>query len=179
MSDILKIFESAKEDRIVDKNDLATKLRDFTLADWQAVARANGKGNSLLSDFSVEEKENEFVVHNDKDAIHDEKILRGVSAFLTGCATTAIGFGAGCIAASRLGNPWLKLAGAGVGFLGGYINYKVKMNGLDEIERTAFPLRIPKDQLPEGKTAMLESSRLLNQAMLAGSFTGALDRRLG
>jgi len=171
MSDIRDLFDKAAEDRIVDAKDASTLLKDLTAEDWRKLAGEFTYTGALSpTRVRIEEKEDEFLVHNDKDSINDRKILDGVKAFGLAIAAPIAGYGVGAIAArfvERVPGPTLKFGAAALGLALGVWNYRSTMSGLEELEGSAFPLRIRKDSLPGVKTAMLDQSSVLNQTMLA------------
>ena len=171
MSDIKALFDKATEDRIVDQKEASTLLKDLTAEDWRKLAAEhNYSGVFSPTDLKIEEKETEFLIHNDKDAINDRKILDGVKAFGLAIAAPVVGYGVGAIAARFVANvpgPYMKFGAAALGLALGVWNYKSTMSGLAELEQTAFPLHIRKDSLPQAKTAMLDHSSAINQTLMS------------
>jgi hypothetical protein len=169
MSDAIKDFENAINDRLIDKKDLSNHLSHFTLEDWRAVAKHRSDKRGLfggVDELTVEETENEIIIKNDKDALRDESIVTGAKDIMLWTPALA-GAGAtlGWIASRYCTAPYLKLGGAALGVIAGIWKTKADQAALDELS----VLRIPKDKLQESKTAMLDRSSSLGNMLLARS----------
>ncbi|HEY9871430.1 MAG TPA: hypothetical protein V6D08_19895, partial [Candidatus Obscuribacterales bacterium] len=71
----------------------------------------------------------------------------------------------GWIASRYCSTPYLKLGGAALGVIAGIWKTKADQAALDELS----VLRIPKDKLPESKTAMLDRSSSLSSMLIASN----------
>jgi hypothetical protein len=148
MADAIQLFNEAKnDDRVVSKDDLNSKLHDFSLSDWRNISHMYDKNSDLVNNFSVEEKADRFVINNDPDAIHDARITGGAWGLTRGAITTGLGALAGQVALRW--NPYTRIAGTAIGLLGGFLWYRHDANKIDQLEKTSYPLEVMKDDLKE------------------------------
>lgn len=181
LEDITQVFDKIKKenDGIVDKSAFDKELKSFTVDDWRKLAQNRGAGSlevGLLGQARgtyVQEKENEFLVLNDKDALHDRKLLSDLKSFGYGVLDTVIGTGVGYYVGRRFfGNSLLGMAaGAGLGLTVGVLWGKSRNADLEHRNTEANPLHVPKDLLMQEKFAMLkQNSHSIN--MLIGMDLG-------
>lgn len=175
MSDAIKDFENAISDRLIDKKDLSNHLSHFTLEDWRAVAQHRSHKRGLfggVDELTVQETDKEIVIKNDKDALRDESILTGAKDIMLWTpALTGAGATLGWIASRYCSAPYLKLGGAALGVIAGILKTRADQAALDELS----VIRIPKDKLPESKTAMLDRSSSLSNMLIARNHTNRLS----
>lgn len=168
LEDITQVFDKVKKenDGIVDKSAFDKELKSFTLDDWRKLAQTRGVGSvevGLLGQQRgtyVQEKENEFLVHNDKDALNDRKLLSDLKSFGYGVLDTVIGAGGGYFVGRRFfGNPLMgTVVGAGLGFTVGVLWGKSRNADMEHRNTEANPLRVPKDLLIQEKLAMINQN---------------------
>jgi hypothetical protein len=146
MVDAISLFEDArKDDRVVSKDDVHTKLLDLTVDDWRSIAKTYDRNSELVHNFYVEEKPNAFVVHNDPDALKDARITGGAWGLVRGAGLTGIGLGLGHLA-MRL-TPYGRVGGTVLGALTGFLMHRSDANHIDNLEQTSYPLNIAKSGL--------------------------------
>lgn len=148
----ISLFEKAKSDDIVTHVEAKDLARDIKLEDWQAIAKKYTPEDSLYGvkrGVFVEEKEDEFIIHNNEQDLRAKSIFNGLKSLGTGAVMTAVGWGGYSLAGKYLlsgGSPYAKLVGLGVGILSGVIHNK--MTGPEIEETKAKPdVHIPKVSL--------------------------------
>jgi hypothetical protein len=144
----ISLFEKAKSDDIVthvEAKDLAKDIVDDSL-------------HGVRRGVYVEEKADEFVIHNNDQDLRAKSIFNGLKSIGTGTIMTGVGWGGYSLAGKYLlsgGSPYAKLVGLGIGILSGVIHNKV--TGPEIEETKAKPdVHIPKVSL----SARIDSSSL-------------------
>ncbi len=157
----ISLFEKAKNDDIVTHVEAKDLAKDIKLEDWQAIAKKYSVDDSLYGvkrGVFVEEKENEFVIHNNEQDLRAKSIFNGLKSLGTGALMTGVGWGGYSLAGKYLlsgGSPYAKLVGLGIGIVSGIIHNKV--TGPEIEETKAKPdVHIPKVSL----SARLDSKSL-------------------
>ncbi|MBA3993110.1 MAG: hypothetical protein C0469_06235 [Cyanobacteria bacterium DS2.3.42] len=157
----ISLFEKAKSDDIVTHVEAKDLARDIKLEDWQAISKKFTVDDSLYGvrrGVSVEEKPDEFVIHNNEQDLRAKSIFNGLKSLGTGALMTAVGWGGYSLAGKYLlsgGSPYAKLVGLGIGVASGYLHNK--LTGPEIEETKAKPdIHIPKVSL----SARIESSSL-------------------
>lgn len=160
MSKALELFEKARSnDDLVSHRERNSLLKDLSLEDWQAIAGKYTNDNVLggiKGGVIVQETPTEFLVVNNEMDIRSNDTLKGVGGFLTGLATTAIGYGGGAFAANRgmMGGDWrVKLGATAVGAAIGYWNYNRMTAEVSDLKQNGTTLHIPK----EGLTSVVQT----------------------
>ncbi len=157
----IRLFDEAKSDDIVTHVEAQDLARSIKLEDWQAISKKYNVDDSLdgvRRGVYVEEKADEFVIHNNEQDLRAKSIFNGLKSLGTGALMTVVGWGGYYLAGRHLlsgGSPYAKLVGLGIGIASGYIHNKMTS---PEIEQTkAKPdVHIPKVSL----SARIESSSL-------------------
>lgn len=146
MPDSIDRFEQARsDDRVVSADDVSSTLNDLTLDDWRAIAGRYDNASALVNNFHVKESADAFTIHNDPDAIKDSRVTSGAWGLVRGVGLTGLGLGLGQIA-MRL-TPYGRIGGTALGALSGYMMYRSEQNHIDNLEKTSFPLTVPKSGL--------------------------------
>ncbi|HIA53430.1 MAG TPA: hypothetical protein EYN91_15300 [Candidatus Melainabacteria bacterium] len=148
----IALFDQAKGDDIVTHREAKDLIKDVKLEDWQAIAKKYSVDDSLYGTRRgafVEEKEDEFVIHNNDQDLRAKSIFNGLKSLGIGAVGTVAGWGGysllGKYALSG-GSPYAKLVGLGIGIASGYIHNK--MTGPEIEETKANPdVHIPKTSL--------------------------------
>lgn len=148
----ISLFDKAKNDDVITHREAKDLAKDIQLEDWQAIAKKYSVNNDLYGvarGVHVEEKEDEFIIHNNEQDLRAKDIFNGLKSLAYGAAGTVGGWGAYTLAGKYLlsgGSPYAKLVGLGVGIATGYIH---NWNTAPEIQETkANPdIHIPKVNL--------------------------------
>ncbi len=148
----ISLFEKAKSDDIVTHVEAKDLAKDIKLEDWQAIAKKYTVDDSLYGvrrGVFVEEKADEFVIHNNEQDLRAKSIFNGLKSLGTGAMMTVVGWGGYSLAGKYLlsgGSPYAKLVGLGIGVASGFIHNK--MTGPEIEETKAKPdIHIPKVSL--------------------------------
>jgi len=148
----IAMFDIAKSDDIVTHREAKDLLKDMKLEDWQAVSKKyTDEGNlyGVKGGLHVEERPDEFVVHNNEMDLRAKSIFNGLKSIGIGTLMTGVGWGGYSLAGKHLlsfGSPYAKLVGAGIGILSGVIHNKMTAPEIEETK--AFPqIKIPKVSL--------------------------------
>ena len=157
----ISLFEKAKSDDIVTHVEAKDLARDIKLEDWQEISKKYPISDDLYGvkrGVFVEEKEDEFVIHNNEQDLRAKSIFNGLKSLGTGAAMTVVGWGGYSLAGKYLlanGSPYAKLVGLGIGIASGYIHNK--LTGPEIEETKAKPdVHIPKVSL----SARIQTSSL-------------------
>ena len=152
MSDTIKAFECASADGIVDSADWKNLLNSLTISDWRQVTQTYVGTNGDSGKLWVEERADEFVVHNNKD-IRDETGLTAAvlktSDWLAPIAVPAAALGVASLL--KMTAPG-KLIMLGAGALAGIGWSLHRMDRQSELKLQAVPLHIPKSEIPSART---------------------------
>ncbi len=157
----ISLFEKAKSDDIVTHVEAKDLARDIKLEDWQEISKKFSVEDSLYGvrrGISVEEKADEFVIHNNDQDLRAKSIFNGLKSLGTGAVMSVVGWGGYSLAGKYIlsgGSPYAKLAGLGIGIASGYLHNK--LTGPEIEETKAKPdVHIPKVSL----SSRIESSSL-------------------
>lgn len=148
----IALFDKAKGDDIVTHREAKDLIKDVQLEDWQAIAKKYTVDDSLYGTRRgafVEEKEDEFIIHNNEQDLRAKSIFNGLKSLGVGAGMTVGGWAGYSLLGKYVlsgGSPYAKLVGLGVGVLSGYIHSK--MTGPEIEETKAQPdVHIPKTSL--------------------------------
>lgn len=157
----ISLFEKAKSDDIVTHVEAKDLARDIKLEDWQEISKKFSVEDSLYGvrrGISVEEKADEFVIHNNDQDLRAKSIFNGLKSLGTGAVMSVVGWGGYSLAGKYIlsgGSPYAKLVGLGIGIASGYLHNK--LTGPEIEETKAKPdVHIPKVSL----SSRIESSSL-------------------
>lgn len=157
----LKLFEEARDDGVITHKEGEHLAQRLTLEDWQSLSNTQTDENRLYGvkgGLFVEEKENEFIIHNNEMDVRSKDIFTGLKSLAWGVGGTVGGF-VGYKALGRYvlsgGSPYAKLVAAGIGILTGVAHNKIAGAGIDELKANP-DIHIPKS----GLAAAITSSAL-------------------
>lgn len=148
----ISLFDQAKSDDVVTHKEAKNLAKDIALEDWQAIAKKYSVNDDLYGikrGVHVEEKEDEFVIHNNEQDLRQKDIFNGLKSVGYGIGGAIAGWGAYCLAGKYLlsfGSPYAKLAGVGVGLLTGYLHNKFTAPEIQETKANP-DIHIPKVSL--------------------------------
>ena len=77
----IALFDKAKGDDIVTHREAQDLIKDVKLEDWQALAKKYSVEDSLYGTRRgafVEEKEDEFIIHNNEQDLRAKSIFNGL-----------------------------------------------------------------------------------------------------
>jgi len=162
----ISLFDKAKGDDIVTHREAQALIKDVKLEDWQEIAKKYPVDDSLYGTRRgafVEEKEDEFIIHNNEQDLRAKSIFNGLKSLGIGVGMTAGGWAGYSMLGKYVlsgGSPYAKLVGLGVGVLSGYLHSKMTA---PEIEQTkANPdIHIPKTSL----SARIQTSSLMPESL--------------
>jgi len=156
------LFDKAKGDDIVTHREAQDLIKDVKLEDWQALAKKYSVDDSLYGTRRgafVEEKDDEFIIHNNEQDLRAKSIFNGLKSLGIGVGMSAVGLAGYSLLGKYVlsgGSPYAKLVGLGVGVLSGYLHNK--MTGPEIEETKANPdVHIPKTSL----SARIQTSSLM------------------
>ncbi len=158
-NEITEAFDSAKQKHtFIDKTALEKELSGFSVNDWRKLTQIHTPEtpNGLTRNFWVEEKEAEFLVHNDEQEMRGHEMLSAVGTVMKGAMTTGLGALAGRFMTRTVGGMMI---GAGLGFGAGVVWGKHTMGQIEETKQGAFPLHVPKSSLLQDKISLIESQQ--------------------
>lgn len=148
----IALFDKANSDDIVTHREAKALIKDVQLEDWQAIAKRYTDENNLYGlklGLSVEEKADEFVIHNNEQDLRAKSIFNGLKSLGIGTVMTGVGWAGYSLAGKYLlsgGSPYAKLVGLGIGIASGYLHNK--LTGPEIEETKANPdVHIPKTSL--------------------------------
>lgn len=148
----IAMFDIAKSDDIVTHREAKDLLKDLKLEDWQAVSKKYTEEGNLYGvkgGLYVEEKPDEFVIHNNEMDLRAKSIFNGLKSLGIGTVMTGVGWGGYTLAGKHLlsfGSPYAKLVGLGIGVLSAYVHNKLTAPEIEETK--AIPeIKIPKMSL--------------------------------
>lgn len=157
----ISLFEKAKSDDIITHVEAKDLARDIKLEDWQEISKKFSVDDSLYGvrrGVSVEEKADEFVIHNNDQDLRAKSIFNGLKSLGTGAVMSVVGWGGYSLAGKHIlsgGSPYAKLVGLGIGIASGYLHNK--LTGPEIEETKAKPdVHIPKVSL----SSRIETSSL-------------------
>ncbi len=161
----IALFDKAKGDDIVTHREAQDLIKDVKLEDWQALAKKYSVEDSLYGTRRgafVEEKEDEFIIHNNEQDLRAKSIFNGLKSLGIGAGMIAGGWAGYSLLGKYVlsgGTPYAKLVGLGVGVLSGYLHNK--MTGPEIEETKANPdVHIPKTSL----SARIQTSSLMPES---------------
>ncbi len=148
----IALFEKAKSDDIVTHKEAKSLIKDVQLEDWQAIAKRYTDENNLYGvkgGLYVEEKPDEFIIHNNEQDLRAKSIFNGLKSLGVGGLMTGVGWGGYSLAGKYLlegGSPYAKLVGLGIGIVSGYIHNKLTAPEIEETKANP-DVHIPKTSL--------------------------------
>jgi hypothetical protein len=166
MTDFEARVTQSLSDGMIDKKEVNSLFSDLSVEDWRALVKNHGPGSEVnkghrdnasdiwgmwnFNDFHIQEKDNEFLIKNDK-AIVDSKIgWQGFTNFLKFGGAAAGGF---LLARAWHGSTAGLIVGGAIG-LGGVVKNYFDTKDLKEIRSNDYSIPISKDGLKSGETAM-------------------------
>lgn len=169
-NDIAEVFDSAKHKHtFIDKSVLERELSGFTVDDWRKLTQVHTQEtpNGLSRNFWVEEKDTEFLVHNDEQEMRGHEMISAVGTVMKGAMATGIGALAGRFMTRTVGGM---LVGACAGLGAGVLWGKHTIGQIEDVKQGAFPLHVPKGSLLQDKISLIDGQQFKPaQAILAGS----------
>jgi hypothetical protein len=180
MSELENRFNKAFEDGVIDKKEVNSLFTGLTADDWRALANNHKQGDELFrqrevgtdilgirarSGFNISEKDDQFVIQNDKALVDGKINWQGAMNFLGTSAVAAVGF----LGARHFYGTGIGLAAAGAIAAGGMIKNYFDTRDYKDLAADNYMVKVEKTGLPEtsmvsmGKNATkVASLNLLN-----------------
>jgi hypothetical protein len=166
MTDFEARVYQALSDGMIDKKEVNSLFSDLTVEDWRALAKNHGPGSEVnkgyrknasditgmwnFNDFNIQEKDNEFLIKNDKSIVDSHIGWQGFKNFVKFGAASAGGF---LLARAWRGSTAGLIVGGAIG-LGGVVKNYFDTKDLKEIKANDYSIPISKDGLNSAEAAM-------------------------